>query len=134
MAFLYCETLGQKWVIYFINWVTVILICTLLYSDIALVEIDNKVTFSDTIHPVCLPDVKNSDRNHYLRDSVTIVGFGSKTGDDKVLLRQISQRVQHYNLCDSRYNVSYAGKKYEKVLSKEFPIGFDETLMCANSR
>ena len=103
--------------------------------SIALVEIDKKVAFSNTIHPVCLPDKENYEENPFYRHSVTIIGFGRETGDNRKTMRQHNQQIQSFNLCNARYNVSYAGTKYKRLLMREFPTGFDKTLTCAlNSR
>ena len=32
------------------------------YSDLVILEVDKKVTFSETIFPVCLPDYENNDK------------------------------------------------------------------------
>jgi hypothetical protein len=105
------------------------------YSDVALIVVKKRVDFSDTIHPVCLPDYESYEENPFYKNSVTIVGFGSEPGDNQKNMRQHNQEIRAFNFCNERYSVSYAGPEHKSLLKRIFPTGFDRTLTCAsNSR
>ena len=103
------------------------------YSDIVIVVVDKKITFSEVIYPVCLPDKENPNKNHLMRSSVTIVGFGPKDEKSKSL-RQISQTVRSFNYCNGRYKPENNDIKSRPLLMKTLPNGFDETLICATNK
>ena len=102
------------------------------YSDLVILEVDKKVTFSETIFPVCLPDYENSDKNHLVRESVTVVGFGPKNEESKTM-RQISQKIRSFDFCNERYNPENADIQLRPLIRKELPSGFDDTLTCAQN-
>ena len=103
------------------------------YSDVVLVEVDKEVTFSSTIWPVCLPDRPNSEKDHLNMDSGTIVGFGPKDDNSKTM-KQLGQKIRSFAYCSRRYNPEYADLKVRSLLLTELPNGFDDTLICAQTR
>ena len=103
------------------------------YADIVIVEVDEKVSFSEVIYPVCLPDKQNANKNHLKEKSVTMVGFGPEDETSKNL-RKISQTIRSWFYCNRRYKPKNADIKFRPLLSKELPKGFDETLICAQNK
>ena len=103
------------------------------YSDVVLVEVDREVTFSSRIWPVCLPDRPNSDKDHFDKHSGTIVGFGPKDDNSKTM-KQLSQKIRSFAYCSRRYNPETADLKVRSLLLAELPNGFDDTLICAQTR
>ncbi|KAK7151499.1 hypothetical protein R3I94_007975 [Phoxinus phoxinus] len=68
-------------------------------NDIALMELDSAVTYSDTIRPICLPsgtDVYNSS------DSVIITGWGAtrEGGSGAIVLQKARVRIINGTTCD----------------------------------
>ena len=52
------------------------------YYDLAIVEVTKKIRFKSNVWPVCLPEKINEDKNHFKKQSVTIIGYGPMHGDD----------------------------------------------------
>ena len=102
------------------------------YSDVVILKMDKKVTFSETIYPVCLPDTENSNKNHLFKQSATIVGFGPKDNKSKKM-RQINQRIRSHNYCNRRYKPENADIKLRSLIRKVLPDGLDDTLICAQN-
>ena len=96
------------------------------YSDISIVEIDEEVTFSLEIFPVCLPDVENKDENHLRRQEANVVGFGPKD-ENSESMQVISQRIRGYKYCDKSI------KDLPLSQRKGLPDGLDTTLICAQN-
>ena len=46
------------------------------HNDVAIIELENDVTFSDGIFPICLPE-RETPTNERAKFSVTLAGFGS---------------------------------------------------------
>ena len=102
------------------------------YSDLVILVLNETVTFSSTIYPVCLPDKEVQDKNSLVKQSVTIVGFGPKDENSKTM-RQISQKIRSFRYCDRRYKPENADIKYRPLLKKVLPKGFDDTLICGQN-
>ena len=104
------------------------------YSDIAILEVYKKVDFNDRIHPVCLPDNQNDDRNHLNGIKVIIVGFGPKN-KNSTTMQQISQKIMPYKYCNEKYKRRKTQRRtrLRRLLVKKLNDGFDETLICAKN-
>lgn len=48
------------------------------YDDIALIELDNPVIFTEKIQPICLDVADDSDENR----NFTIIGYGQTEGEN----------------------------------------------------
>ena len=107
-----------------------ILLCTPLYLDVALVEVKEELVFNQTILPVCLPSKENSNVDYYKREKVTIVGFGPPDGNSRTM-QQISQRIRPYRYCKRK--IENAQGKLKQQLGKSLPNGFENTLLCAQN-
>ena len=105
------------------------------YWDIMLIEVEEEVSFNDYIFPVCIPDEEILDKDHLDKQGLTIVGFGPEN-KNSTTMNQISQRVRSNDFCDMKYNPERANirKRNKRLLLKELPDGFKDTLICAQNR
>ncbi len=107
------------------------------YSDVMLIEVDEKVTFTDAIYPVCLPSEKRLDKNHLFQQFVTTVGFGPENPGNDTQMKQISQKIRSFGFCKSKFRwkklTDDEDTKIRGQMKKTLPAGFRDGLICSQN-
>merc|ERR1712218_295876 len=81
------------------------------YYDVAILELQNPVKLTATIHPVCLPKFSNPNPNSLSRQSGTFVGHGPEN-DNSTTLKQVTQKILPQQSCNAIYNPNtYSSKE-----------------------
>ncbi|VEN49901.1 unnamed protein product [Callosobruchus maculatus] len=92
------------------------------YNDIALIELDQTVKFTEYILPICL-----DDGNGYTGIKLIATGWGrlQATGSVSKELRKVDLDYFPHEICQ---------QKYSKVSKQDLPLGIDwQTQICAGS-
>ena len=65
------------------------------YYDVAVLQIEESIEFSNAVGPICLPRDSSEDIHRYDNDHVELIGWGSKDkfGDNSPRLRRVSLKV-----------------------------------------
>ena len=53
------------------------------YYDIAIVELTEEIRFGQNVWPICIPEVVDTNRGKYRKQSVQAIGYGSMYGDKR---------------------------------------------------
>lgn len=96
---------------------------TAFQNDIALLELDAAVTWSDTVRPLCLP---RADEVHAEGLPVRVAGWGLLRfgGDPPDALQEAQLQVADTDKCEAAYSPISA-------FQTSFPGGFNGTKLCA---
>lgn len=109
------------------------------YFDIALIEVDEAIVFTENIWPICLGKQSVSDIDNYIADrSLAVVGYGPLHSEYKVsdkpkpLLRDLTLTGFKVKTCEDKYgSVSIDDSRY-KVIQDSLPQKFQNpTVFCA---
>jgi hypothetical protein len=107
--------------------------------DLALVKIEGRFKFKQTIWPICIPE-KVHPREYHYEKGYTLVGFGKDTSGpdtcgDFECLKQDQLNVQTTEYCSAIYGqiLSTPFDRYYELMQNTLPKNFDEEdcLMCA---
>ena len=105
----------------------------LSYHDIALLELDQELTFSDYIFPICLPSQPNHNSDHRMHQAATLTGWGRSEvgGQLSPELRQAQLTIFSSSHCNaSRWETNrYTG--LNESSSSLIPHLFQSSVMCA---
>ena len=103
------------------------------YSDIAIVELDNPVTLTQTVYPICLPEFPDANPDSLRGDFVTLVGYGPKT-DKSTLVNKLIQRILPKRRCAAIYDAEKDHPTFQLALKIQttLPDGFKDGLICAD--
>ena len=88
------------------------------------------VTFSPSIHPICLPNSAMLNPDHLLHRSTSVVGYGANfIKDGKATLQEARFEIFPSSTC----NTTYATSSYLNRLkiTRSLPDLFQEDLICA---
>ena len=61
---------------------------------------DKPVTFSFTIHPICLPKVPNTDMDSIKNIPATLSGYGSKSGETSTVIHYSPLTIMRQKECE----------------------------------
>ena len=103
------------------------------YHDIALLELNQELTFSDYIFPICLPSQPNHNQDHRLHQASTLAGWGQEEdeGRSSDQLRQAQLTIfSSYSCNSSRWETNrYTG--VNESSSSLVPKLFQSSILCA---
>ena len=103
------------------------------YYDIALLELDQELTFSEHIFPICLPSQPNYNPDHRMHQASTLTGWGRSEVGGQVSpeLRQAQLTIFSSSHCNaSRWETNrYTG--LNESSSSLIPHLFQSSVMCA---
>ena len=111
-----------------------------VYFDVAIIEMDKPVTFSFTIHPICLPKVPNTDIDSVQNIPATLSGYGSKSGETSTVIHYSPLTIMRQKECeelmfDLKTSNSEFGqdlwRKAESILDSERKISNE--LICTKA-
>ncbi len=97
----------------------------LIYHDIAIVTVKERISFTDEILPICLPEKKML--GHYLSDKTVFVsGFGDLSfgGAPAPVLQEVDLKIINNTVCEENYRNLIESKT-------KFPVGIGDSLVCA---
>ena len=72
------------------------------HNDIAIIELQNEVTYNDGIYPICLPEKSSPFSNG--GQSVYVAGYGSTGTTENKKLRSVPLQVLSQKACKDRYD------------------------------
>ena len=72
------------------------------HNDIAIIELQNEVTFNDGIYPICLPE--NASPFSRSGHSVIVAGYGSTGASENKKLRSAPLQVLTQKACEDKYD------------------------------
>ena len=104
----------------------------LSYNDIALLELDQELHFSDHIFPVCLPNQANPNSDHRMHQATTLTGWGENEARQTVTeLRQAQLTIFASSHCNfTRWQINRHTGLNESS-SSLVPDLFQCSIMCA---
>ena len=70
------------------------------YYDIAIVKMSEHVNFTDTIFPICLPDVQIVGQDHLQNKFFKVIGYATK---DNIVKDLKTKELTVRNFCDSKF-------------------------------
>lgn len=87
-----------------------------LYNDVAVLTLDQPVTFTKNIHPICLPGA--GGRSTYQGRVATVIGWGSlrESGPQPSVLQEVSIPVWSNQECKLKYGNAAPGGIVEHML------------------
>ncbi|RWS05137.1 Clotting factor B-like protein, partial [Dinothrombium tinctorium] len=96
------------------------------YNDIALVQLEYGIRFTDTIRPICLPFSKDGKIEATFGDEASIAGWGHESygGQTTNLLREASVNLISLDQCN---------KSYARLKSSKLTNGVTEKFICAGT-
>ncbi|CAL4064164.1 unnamed protein product [Meganyctiphanes norvegica] len=100
------------------------------YNDIAILQTDRKVTFSQNIWPFCLPE-ENQSFDDY--DTVAISGYGLiDTANKSPTIKTAYVKLVKNTRCTALWRRDQAGADYyDTVLRHSYPNGLTSQVLCA---
>ena len=103
-----------------------------LYFDIGLIEIDQKLEFNGGIHPICLPDKPETNVDFRRNDLATLTGWGKEKLSDRNtsdILKSIQLTIYPHNFCNRSHDVT--GGFFESSIKNSLPDLFQPNILCA---
>ena len=109
------------------------------YYDVALVKLNETVendfwNYGVTIHPICIPDKAEEDKNHLERDGVWIPGYASELFQTENILRVLKFTVYPIDYCNRKHNVSDLSEHKSKIEDGIPNLFNDGSIFCAGER
>jgi len=103
------------------------------YSDIAVVELEEPVTLSQTIYPICVADLPNSDSDSMKGAFATLVGYGPEN-DQSTRVNLLNQRILPQRRCAAIYDPKKTSKfEVSLKINNTLPDMFKDGLICADA-
>jgi transmembrane serine protease 9 len=102
------------------------------YFDVAILELQPEVEFTNGVLPICLPEVGESNVDHRAGQHVTLTGWGKMTRTDKETsskMRQAQLGIFGHQHCNSTHNL--AGSFLGTIIQQDLPNLFQPNLLCA---
>ena len=102
------------------------------YYDMALIKLTQDLEFSDSISPICIPELATQDANHRAHDATTLTGWGAteSKGQSSSILRQGQLTIFDTEYCNaSRIGLDRHGNMIAE--SNLVPDLFQSSVLCA---
>ena len=106
------------------------------YFDVSITKLEEKVTISKFIFPICLPTQPETFEEHEKRygDTFIVTGFRTNDEDTDNKLHQIQPTLQKKIDCNNAYDSSKISKDLHQTASlNALPQLFDNSTMCASN-
>ena len=105
-----------------------------VYFDVAIIEMDKPVTFSFTIHPICLPKVPNTDMDSIKNIPATLSGYGSKSGETSTVIHYSPLTIMEQKECEVRHFVDLktSNSEFGQALWRQVQLILDSERKISN--
>jgi len=101
------------------------------YYDLAVIETKEKMSFTEGVQPICLPESPTSNVDNRKSDKVYVAGFGFATSGnglcsdtDNTKLRATSLSIFGYKFCNDSIGPDGLGTIKAEKVKKKLPLGF----------
>ena len=71
---------------------------------------------------------------YFKGDSTTVVGYGQRSGDTSMTVKELQQEVWSHDVCVARFLLKNTDVKFKERVSSVFPNQFNGSLLCAGQR
>lgn len=105
------------------------------YFDVAIIEMDLTVEFSNSIYPICIPETASGIDNR-VNVGASLAGWGATenfNGEPSTVLKETKMNVFAQSHCNSSWDITSIALPEAANVEKEIPELFQSNLLCAGS-
>lgn len=104
------------------------------YYDVAILEMDRPIVFSQFVKPICLPESSVSYVDNHMSDFVTLTGWGKEkknSNDIDGLLKQIPIKIFSHRYCNRSHSIRKRNILFKTQINLALPNLFQSNILCA---